>query len=106
MNEDEENDAKLAYYLEIGAVNFEGVDENGEIIYSISEDAKEIAPELWQSHIDYIDRSLMDLYEKGLAQIEYNEDLEAIVSLSPEGHRLAREMGLIEMDLDTDIPND
>ena len=48
----------------------------------------------------------MDLYEKGLAHIEYNEDLEAIISLSPEGQKLAKEMGLIEMDLDQDIPND
>jgi len=106
MNEDEENDARLAYYLEIGAVSFEGLDENGEIIYSISENAKEIAPELWQSHMEYVDRSIMDLYEKGLAEIEYNEDLEATVHLTPEGYKLAREMGLVEMDLNTDIPND
>jgi len=106
MTEDEANDARLAYYLEIGAVSFEGVDESGEIIYSISDRAKELAPELWQSHIDYVDRSLMDLYEKGLAHIEYNEDLEASISLSPEGQKLAKEMGLIEMDLDQDIPND
>ena len=106
MTEDEANDARLAYYLEIGAVSFEGVDENGEIIYSISDSAKELAPELWQSHIDYGDRSLMGLYEKGFAHIEYNEDLEAIISLSPEGRKLAKEMGLIEMDLDQDIPND
>ena len=36
----------------------------------------------------------------------FHEDLEAIISLSPEGQRLAKEMGLIEMDLDQDIPND
>ena len=106
MTEDEANDERLAYYLEIGAVSFEGVDESGEIIYSITDLAKEIAPELWQSHIDYVDKSLIELYEQGMVDIEYNEDLEAIVSLSPEGQKLAKEMGLIEMDLDQDIPND
>jgi hypothetical protein len=106
MTEDEENDAKLAYYLEIGAVSFEGVDENGEIIYSISENAKEIAPELWQSHVDYVDRSLIDLYEQGLVDIEYNENLEATIHISPEGQRIAKEKGLVDIELDQDIPND
>ena len=106
MTEDESNDEKLAYYLEIGAVSFEGMDENGEIIYAISEDAKELAPELWQSHIEYVDRSLIELYEQGLIEIEYDENLEATMHISPEGQKIAREKGLIEMDLNPDIPND
>ena len=106
MTEDEANDERLAYYLEIGAVSFEGVDENGEIIYAISDSAKELAPELWQSHIDYVDKSLIELYEQGMVEIEYNEDLEATIHLTPEGHKVAKEKGLIEMDLNPDIPND
>jgi hypothetical protein len=106
MYEDEyDDDAKLAYYLEIGAVVLEGVDESGEMIFSISEDAKEIAPELWQSHIEYVDKSLLELYEAGLVEIEYDENLEATIHLSPEGHKIAKEKGLIEMDI-PDIPND
>jgi DNA-binding PadR family transcriptional regulator len=106
MTEDEANDARLAYYLEIGAVSFEGVDESGEIIYSISDNAKELAPELWQSHTNYVDKSLMELYEQGLVEVEYNENLEATLHITPEGQKVAREKGLIEMDLDQDIPND
>lgn len=106
MNEDEENKAKLEYYLEIGAVSFEGVDANGEIIYAINEDAKEIAPELWQSHMNYVDKELLDLYEQGLVEIEYNENLEATIHITPEGYKIAREKGLIEMDFNPDIPND
>jgi len=107
MYEDEydDDDAKLAYYLEIGAVVLEGVDESGEMIFSISEDAKELAPELWQSHIEYVDKSLLELYEAGLVEIEYDENLEATIHLSPEGHKIAKEKGLIEMDI-PDIPND
>ena len=56
--EDKNDDEVLAYYLEIGVVNLEGMDENGEMIYSIDQEmAKEYAPELWQSHIDYVDKS-------------------------------------------------
>jgi hypothetical protein len=106
VNEEENNDHKLAYYLEIGAVSLEGMDESGELIYSISEDAKELAPELWRSHIEYVDKSILELYEAGLVEIEYDEDLKATVHISPEGQKMAREKGLIEMDINQDIPND
>ena len=105
MNE-EDNDHKLAYYLEIGAVSLEGMDESGEMIYSISENAKELAPELWQSHLDYVDKSILELYELGLVEIEYDENLQATIHMSPEGKKIAKEKGLIEMDLNPDIPND
>jgi hypothetical protein len=107
MNENEydDSDSRLAYYIEIGAVSLEGMDENGEMIFSISEVAKEIAPELWQSHIEYVDKSLMELYEAGLVEVEYDENLEATLHLSPEGQKIAKEKGLIELDM-PDIPND
>ena len=106
MNEEENDDHKLAYYLEIGAVSLEGMDESGEMIYSISENAKELAPELWQSHLDYVDKSILELYELGLVEIEYDENLQATIHMSPEGKKIAKEKGLIEMDLNPDIPND
>jgi hypothetical protein len=107
MTEEEDQDAdRLAYYLEIGAVSVEGMDENGELVYSISEDAKDLAPELWQSHTEYVDRSLMELYEQGLVEVEYDENLEATLHITPEGQKIAKEKGLIEMDINRDIPND
>jgi hypothetical protein len=104
--EDQYDADRLAYYMEIGAVTLEGMDENGELIYAISEDAETLAPELWQSHTEYVNRSLMELYEDGLVEIEYDENLEATIHLSPEGRKIAREKGLIDMDIDWDIPND
>ena len=106
MDEEDYNNERIAYYLQIGAISFEGMDENGEIVYAISEDAKELAPELWKSHIEYVDRSLIELYEQGLIEIEYDENLEATMHISPEGQKIAREKGLIEMEIDLDIPND
>lgn len=107
--EDNADDEILAYYLEIGVVNLEGMDENGELIYSINQElAKELAPELWQSHVEYVDKSLIELYEAGLVEIEYDENLQAILHLSPEGQKIAKEKGLIEIDPKEfkDIPND
>jgi len=48
----------------------------------------------------------MELYEQGFIEVEYDENLEATLHLTPEGHRVAKEKGLVEMDLNKDIPND
>lgn len=97
MNEESE-DEKLARYIQMGVVSIEGIDEYGEIIFSISEEAKDLAPELWEAHVEYIDQSLIELYEAGLVEVEYDENLEAIIRISPEGLKLAKDKGLIELD--------
>jgi hypothetical protein len=96
----DEDYMQLEHYIEIGAIEVEGVDENGELIFSISETAKDLAPELWQAHSDYVDRSLIDLYEKGLLQVEYDENLEATLMISPEGMEEAKKIGILPMDFE------
>lgn len=92
---DEEFEDKLDYYLSIGVVELVGVDEDGEIIYEITEKAELEAPELWEAHKDYVDQALLDLYERGLISVEYNEDLEAMISMTPEGYEAVKELGLL-----------
>jgi hypothetical protein len=104
MDEERDEDMELQRYIEIGAISLEGIDESGELIFSISESAKEVAPELWEAHVKYVDESLMKLYEAGLMEVEYNENLEATLHLSPEGQKLAKQLGLIEMNFD-ETPN-
>jgi DNA-binding PadR family transcriptional regulator len=99
-----DSDDRLEYYLSIGAISLEGVDENGEIIYAITELAEELAPELWESHIEHIDKSLIELYKEGLLSIDYDENLDVTFTLSPEGHKKAKEYGLVEI-LNKNIPN-
>ncbi len=105
MDEERDEDMELSHYMEIGAISVEGMDENGELIFAIHESAKDSAPELWEAHIRYVDESLIKLYEKGLMEVEYDENLEATLHLSPEGQRIAKEMGLIQMDM-PEPPND
>jgi len=105
MDDDREEEMQMEHYLEIGAISLAGMDENGEIIYAIEDKAKELAPELWEAHIRYVDESLMKLYKKGLMEVEYDENLEATLHISPEGQIIAREMGLIQMDM-PEPPND
>ena len=95
---DEEFEEKLDYYLSIGVVELVGMDEDGEIIYEITEKAETEAPELWAAHRDYVDQALLDLYERGLISVEYNEDLEAMINMTPEGYEAARELGLLDFE--------
>jgi len=87
-------DEIMDYYLEIGAIEISGVDKDGEILFSITEKAKELAPELWQSHQEHIDNTFIDLYKKGLIDVEYDENLEAGIKLSEAGIEASKEYGL------------
>ena len=101
-----DEDMNLEHYIEIGAVDIAGMDEEGEILFSITDKAKDLAPELWDAHQKHVDESLMELYKRGLIEVEYNENLEAGIKMSEEGLRLAKEFGIIPIDMDTfDIPN-
>lgn len=86
----------LNYYIEIGAVELTGIDEEGEFMFRITKKAKDVAPLLWKAHQQNVDEMLMDLYEKGLLSVSYNEDLEATFELTDEGIALAEEYGLFQ----------
>ena len=93
--EDEEYEDRLAYYMEIGVIELSGVDENGEFVSAINDSAKDLAPELWESHTNYIEKTLIELLNDEYIEIEYDENLEATFILSEEGARIAREKGIL-----------
>jgi hypothetical protein len=99
-------ESNFEYYLEVGAIEMVGMDEDGEMIFKIAEKCKEVAPELWLAHQNHVDETLIMLLEKGLINVTYNEDLEALIEVSPEGKAVIKEMGLIDFPDDIeDIPN-
>jgi hypothetical protein len=96
MNNEDYYNEKINYYIEIGAIRISGIDPNGEYIFELDEDiTKALAPELWESHMEYVDESLLELYEDGLIDVEYDENLEATIILSSEGFEIAKERGLL-----------
>lgn len=104
---EESEDSRMAHYLEIGAIELAGMDEDGEMVFTINDSAEELAPELWQAHMDYIDKNLIELYEAGYLKVDYDDNLEAMISLSEEGFKIAKEKGILPIDMNfDDIPND
>jgi hypothetical protein len=95
---DEEHQQIIQHLLEEGAARFEGLDDDGEPIYSFDmEILEEIMPELHQVMQDDMDNILVDLYQKGLIEVEYDEDLNAKMNISEEG-----KMALLDAGFDLD----
>jgi len=98
MNEEEALE-RIQYYIEIGAIRLAGYNEKDEAIFELNEAVtKELAPELWQAHMEYVDYNLVGLFEEGLMDIEYDENLEATMHFTKEGFEIAKEKGIIPLE--------
>jgi hypothetical protein len=104
MNMEPGDSEMLDYYIEIGAIEIAGIAEDGEFIFAITELAKELAPDLWEAHQEHVDNSLLELYEMGLVNVTYDENLNPTFELTEEGKKVSKQFGLIQMD-DPDVPN-
>jgi len=87
---------QIQYYIDIGAIRIAGYNEDGEAVFELNEKTtRELAPELWEAHMHYIDETLISLYKDGLLNVEYDENLEAIMHFTKEGYDIALEKGAI-----------
>jgi hypothetical protein len=82
----EEHQEIMAYLVSEGAAEFDGIDEDGEPIYKFDmEVLEQVMPDLHQVMTDDMDQILIDLYQKGLIEISYDENLNALMAISEEG---------------------
>jgi Tfp pilus assembly ATPase PilU len=83
---DEEHREIMEYLISEGAAILEGIDEDGEPIYVFDmEVLEEVMPELHQVMQQDMDQVLVDLYQKGLIDVSYDENLNAMMTISEEG---------------------
>lgn len=65
-----------------GALQMAGVDtETGEILYQFTDKLKEVMPELYDEHLNYVNSELMRLWEMGFVNMDLMSD-NPIVTLS------------------------
>jgi hypothetical protein len=91
-------DQMMEHYVEIGAVTVNGIDMSGNFIYVITDKAKELAPDLWEVHHEMIDEALIGLFEQGLIEVEYDEDLNANMRISDEARQVMYQLGYVDME--------
>jgi hypothetical protein len=90
----EEHQAIMEYLVAEGAAQFDGIDEDGEPIYLFDMDILEdVMPELHAVMQEDLDKELINLYQKGLIEVSYDEDLNAIMNISEQGKIALTEAG-------------
>lgn len=82
-----DNEEEMLEYLKsVDAIYEYGLDEQGELIYRFNMDVLQVVlPPLYEAIMEDLDKDLMKLYELGLVEIEYNENLEACFRISEKG---------------------
>ena len=87
----DKNDDEIIGYLEDQkAIFWDGVAENGEAIFRFDlERLKEVMPELYTEIMDDMDKELMHLYELGLVELEYDEELNVMFRITDKGKEWA-----------------
>jgi len=97
--DDEEALRQMQYYIDIGAIRLAGYNEQGEPVFELNETVtKKLAPELWEAHMEYVDSNLTQLFEEGLMNVEYDENLQATMHFTKEGYDIAVEKGIIPLE--------
>jgi len=58
-----------------GALQMSGIDgETGEILYQFTPKLKEVMPELYNEHLNFVNAELMRLWEKGFVNMDLMSD--------------------------------
>lgn len=90
----DEVEAYTDYLIEVGILEEDGFDEDGEVTYTYNfERMKELDMSLYETLMKEITDSLMNLYENDLVKIEYDEDLQAHFSATEKGFKVFKKMG-------------
>jgi hypothetical protein len=65
-----------------GGLEVAGVDpDSGEMLYSFTPKVKELMPELYEDHLNFINAELMVLWEKGYVNIDFFKE-DPLISLT------------------------
>jgi hypothetical protein len=86
MFEDEQISEIIDHLILEGGLEVAGVDpESGEMLYAFTPKVKEIMPELYHDHLNFVNDELMVLWEKGYVDINFLMD-DPLISLTAKSY--------------------
>ena len=92
---EEETEQIIEYLVSQGAAEWDGMDEYGERMFRFNLDVlKEVMPELYNEIMGDVDSVMMELFQQGLVDIEYTENLEAMFKISEKAKQILDELGI------------
>jgi len=82
------------YLIQNNIMVLYGMTENNEVSYALNlKKLKELVPELYESIMQDMDETLLELYRDNLVQIEYDEDLNVKYGITDEAYEILRKKG-------------
>lgn len=72
----------IQYLLSIGALELVSEDSNKNPIYRLTEEAKDLVPELYQEHMKDFHMAAFSLWSKGLINIVFDDAGEPLIGLN------------------------
>jgi hypothetical protein len=86
MFDDEHISEIIDHLILEGGIEVAGVDpESGEMLYAFTPKVKEIMPELYHDHLNFVNDELMVLWEKGYVDINFLMD-DPLISLTTKSY--------------------
>jgi hypothetical protein len=86
MFEDEQISEIIDHLILEGGLEVAGVDpESGEMLYVFTPKVKDIMPELYHDHLNFVNDELMVLWEKGYVDIDFLMD-DPLISLTTKSY--------------------
>ena len=75
MSEEERVSEIIDHLILEGGIEVAGIDpESGEMLYAFTPKVKDIMPELYHDHLNFVNDELMVLWEKGYVDIDFLKD--------------------------------
>ncbi len=81
---------EIAEMVTSGALDVEFSDD-GEVLFRVTPLTETLYPEFYKAHLEELDEELLHLLELDLITVTYNENLEAVFSLTEAGRRYVEE---------------
>lgn len=92
MNEEEEISRVIDELVSAGALEIDGM-YHDELTYRVNLNVmEEVFPEFFKIHMQEVDETILSLYEKGLVDVEYDENLVAHFSLTEKGEKVTDQL--------------
>lgn len=86
MSEEEHISEIIDHLILEGGLEVAGIDpESGEMLYAFTPKVKEIMPELYHDHLNFVNDELMVLWEKGYVDIDFLMD-DPLISLTTKSY--------------------
>jgi len=76
------DDEMVEYLLSIGALEYVFTDEDGEPIYRLTPDAKDLVPDLYEEHMKDFNSVVFSLWQKDLVDLVFDEGGEPLIGIN------------------------